>query len=257
MTLEALIMQTRLLIISCSSKKRSDVRKIPALQRYDGPTFKVLKKYLRDGKQESQLDIYILSAEYGLINQHMEIPNYDRTFTTERAEELQPTITQSLKQIPIDKYDTVCISLSNLYRSSLPDLEAIWNLSQLELTDIQASQGRRLTLLKQWLWNDTFIRNQKANTRRGTPNGRAILKGTELRHEIMEIEEIVEDHLEAESTAAFNFRKWYVDILGERISPKWIVSKIANLPLSEFTTGEARRVLHHLHIKCHQVNEEI
>ena len=37
----------RLLILSCSQRKRPDRVLLPALERYDGPVFRMLRKFLR------------------------------------------------------------------------------------------------------------------------------------------------------------------------------------------------------------------
>lgn len=52
----------RLLILSCSRRKRSDRGLLPALERYDGPTYRVMNKFLRVNPSGTQsLDVYILS----------------------------------------------------------------------------------------------------------------------------------------------------------------------------------------------------
>ena len=76
----------RLLILGCSQKKRPDSGLLPALTRYDGPMFRVLRKFLRECPGEAQgLEIYILSAEFGLIPASQPIPNYDRRMTLQQA----------------------------------------------------------------------------------------------------------------------------------------------------------------------------
>jgi len=58
----------RLLILSCSQRKRPDPGLLPAIERYDGPVFQVVRRYLREQPAGSkQLDVFILSARYGLI----------------------------------------------------------------------------------------------------------------------------------------------------------------------------------------------
>ncbi len=56
----------RLLILSCSRRKRLDKDLLPAVERYDGPAFRVLRRFLREMPFEAP-DVPILSAEYGLI----------------------------------------------------------------------------------------------------------------------------------------------------------------------------------------------
>src|SRR4051794_25280888 len=74
----------RLLIIACSDRKYADDRLLPATQRYDGPAFRVLRRYLREQPPEPPA-IRVLSAEFGLIDDTTLIPRYDRGMTLERA----------------------------------------------------------------------------------------------------------------------------------------------------------------------------
>lgn len=53
----------RLLILSCSQRKRSTSNLLPAIERYDGPAFQVLRKFLREFPLEAEsLDVYILKV---------------------------------------------------------------------------------------------------------------------------------------------------------------------------------------------------
>lgn len=54
----------RLLILSCSRRKRLDTDLLPAIERYDGPAFRVLRRFLRERPFEAP-DVLILSAEHG------------------------------------------------------------------------------------------------------------------------------------------------------------------------------------------------
>lgn len=88
----------RLLLISCSKRKRADYKLMPAIDRYDGPAFGVLRRYLRE-TDDRELKIYILSAKFGIIDARKRIPDYDRLMTHSRARELREQTTQSLRSI--------------------------------------------------------------------------------------------------------------------------------------------------------------
>src|SRR5919198_1230098 len=88
----------RLLLISCSKRKRAGYKLMPAIDRYDGPAFYVLRRYLRE-IDDRELRVYILSAEFGLINARKRIPDYDRLMTHSRAHELRERTTQSLRSM--------------------------------------------------------------------------------------------------------------------------------------------------------------
>lgn len=117
----------RLLILSCSQRKRATPGSIPALERYHGPTFQVINKFMRVRSSGSQLpDVYILSAEFGLIPASKPIPNYDRRMTPQRIKELrQPTLSE-FKQILIGtQYDELFISMGKDYLQVLGGYESL------------------------------------------------------------------------------------------------------------------------------------
>jgi hypothetical protein len=43
-----------------------------------------------------------------------------------------------------------------------------------------------------------------------------------------------------------SFQAWYVEIDEQRVAPKWVVSVATGVPVSDFTSSEARRILHQL-----------
>ena len=106
----------RLLILSCSQRKRSTPGLLPALERYDGPAYRVMNKFTRVHPSEmGLLDVYILSAEFGLISAGKPIPNYDRRMTLQRVKELQQPTLSELNQVLICKrYEDLFISLGKL-----------------------------------------------------------------------------------------------------------------------------------------------
>jgi hypothetical protein len=53
-------------------------------------------------------------------------------------------------------------------------------------------------------------------------------------------------------SAAYQVRSWYVDINGERISPKWAAQYLFDVPVNQFSADEARRVLRRLGLNCYQ-----
>ena len=78
----------RMLILSCSSRKKPSKEHLPAIERYDGPAFRVVRKYLRERGGPSPI-ILILSGNYGLIDSSTPICDYDCRMTTMRAKELR------------------------------------------------------------------------------------------------------------------------------------------------------------------------
>src|SRR5215475_9884935 len=90
----------RLLILSCSQRKRPDRILLPALERYDGPVFRMLRKFLRScSARESHPEVYILSVRFGLIPAHQPISYYDCRMTPQQASIFQPQVLAQLRYV--------------------------------------------------------------------------------------------------------------------------------------------------------------
>ncbi|NET60704.1 MAG: hypothetical protein F6K47_32570 [Symploca sp. SIO2E6] len=108
-----------MLIVSCSRRKHNAPGLIRAIERYNGSTFFVIRRFLRQ-KPAELLDIYILSAEFGLISSEQMIPNYDHRMTQAQAEQLQPKVIGELQQIFNKKqYQKLLICVSRDYLQAL------------------------------------------------------------------------------------------------------------------------------------------
>ena len=89
-------MNKYLLLTSCSKRKRQLNNK-PAIEVYDGPLFKAIRKHF--DTTLPQVDIYILSSKYGLISSDTLINPYDQEMTPDQALEIQSDVTSCLAQI--------------------------------------------------------------------------------------------------------------------------------------------------------------
>jgi hypothetical protein len=101
----------RALLLACSQRKVPTPDLLPAIDRYDGPAFRVVRRYLRTNS-DSDLIVYIVSAEFGLIPSCRPIPLYDRRMTDDRATELAPSIVRALTAV------SQATQPSHLYRYS-------------------------------------------------------------------------------------------------------------------------------------------
>lgn len=145
----------RVLILSCSERKRPGPGLLPALERYDGPAFRVLRRYLRDYPLDPP-DVHILSAEFGLIPSTRLIPDYDRRMTVARARDLRLSVQESLGKI-LDGYEDdpptsgqMLLCLGHDYREALAGYAGP-AAEMLPGRCVRAGLGRRLTLLRDWL----------------------------------------------------------------------------------------------------------
>ena len=142
----------RLVILACSQRKVQAKHVMPAMDRYDGPAYKVVRKWLRtipDARLHH--DFLILSAEFGLISDSLSIPYYDRRMTVERAEELHGETLDALKPIlSAGIYRAVFVYMGKTYRRAIEGVNAFF-------PDIQYSHGgigMQLSQLRQFLYND-------------------------------------------------------------------------------------------------------
>ncbi len=84
-------MKNYLLIISCSQRKVETSETLAAIDRYDGPTYRTLRKARREGRYPKNLNILIISAKYGVLACQQPADNYDQKMTPKRAAKLRPS----------------------------------------------------------------------------------------------------------------------------------------------------------------------
>ena len=139
-----------LLIVACSQRKRPDPGLLPAIERYDGVTFRVLRKAKREGYWPENLDVLILSAKYGLIDAAMPTVCYEQRMTPERAIALNAQVLEKL-QSRVGQRDYVEVYV-DLGRDYLPAIEGCAELfSGLRVSYAEGRIGERLKGLKSWL----------------------------------------------------------------------------------------------------------
>ena len=243
----------RLLILSCSQRKHPAPSCLPAIERYDGPAFYVLRRYLRKCPDEaSQLDVYILSAAYGLIPPTHLVTDYNQEMTPERAAELHDEVLSLLLHLLwTGYYRSLCLAMSRVYRLAFDGWPAsVPQGVQVTLTD--GPQGAKLAQLKRWLWGNVQdgAKYKQLDTE---PRGYARIRGVEVRMTPEQAFDIARKALDEGRGKPDAYQSWYVQIDDRRIAPKWLVSQLAGLPVSAFVTNEARRVLAQLGIKVVRV----
>ena len=146
-------MKNYLLIISCSQCKVDTAGLLPAIDRYDGPTYRTLRKAKREERIPKNLEVLIISAKYGLFLPTTGIPNYDLKMMPVRAEAIRPQVQKELRKYlkfheifrgPIDQ---VFINLGKTYMRTLEGFH--WGL----VSTLEASGGIGLKTqqMKAWL----------------------------------------------------------------------------------------------------------
>ncbi|WP_298277963.1 DUF6884 domain-containing protein [Ferroplasma sp.] len=128
----------RLLILSCSMKKTE--KPGMAFNVYDGPYYRVLRKYL---KHNNGIDIKIISAKYGLINARDKICPYDYKMNKPDALIYRRIYCSEMEEIA-SLYKDVQFCGSKLYGSIIDD--------KYNIIKVNGKIGQQLHQLKTWLY---------------------------------------------------------------------------------------------------------
>lgn len=241
-----------LLIMACSQRKRPAPSLLPAIERYDGPTFQVLRKFLLERPSEAQwIDTFILSAKFGLIPANHPIPNYDCRMSQQRAQELQAKVVHNFgKILQATSYNELFINLGQNYWQALAGYERLMP-PYTRVIIAQGSQGGRQAALRRWLYNNSV--GQPPGHRVITPQGKARIRGIEIRLTPEEVLDIARQALTEGYGNPTDYQSAYVMVDGQRVASKWLVSRLTGLPVGSFHTGDARRVLERLGIEVRRV----
>ncbi len=237
-----------LLLIGCSRRKRETPGLLPAIERYDGPVFRLLRRFQR--RQPHGPRVLILSAAFGLIPAEQPIPWYDARMTRARATALQPEVAGALRaRIGDSPPEEVVVCMGRTYRAALPDDATL--PPRLPVREARGTVGAQLATLHDWLYGyapPTPACQPAKNGDRGIR-----LRGIEIAQSADEALHIARDALAAGHGEPDAWQAWYVAVDERRVAPKWLVSQLTDLPVSAFSTDEARRVLAHLGIAVWRV----
>jgi hypothetical protein len=142
----------RLLILSCSKAKRSTGQPHPAIDLYNGPAFRVLRRYISSPGFCAELDVVILSAKHGFISSSTVIAPYDQRMRPGTA--LAPaTLRHQLAGFTVGRsYSNVFVNLGADYVSRLPELRTVLAGSP-GIFMAKGRIGEKLHSLKEWLFS--------------------------------------------------------------------------------------------------------
>ncbi|HSH78664.1 MAG TPA: hypothetical protein VLA19_09055 [Herpetosiphonaceae bacterium] len=243
-------MSRRLLVLKCSARKRGTPDPIPAIERYDGPLWQVLRS-MRDRQPLllADLDVYALSAGFGLISATTGIAWYDQTMDSERADELRPAALRVFSDLMAKGYDELCLGLSHRYIRAIEGWEQHVPAS-MKVTITDGPMGVKLGQLRAWLNREEWTPEDRPTRIEAAaePRGSVQLRGQTLAVRSETVLEVARRAIKHGSTDAARYREWYVSIDGARVGAKWLVSEISGLPTTAFDASAARRVLRALGI---------
>ena len=140
----------RLLILACSKRKNPAKEALPAIDRYNGPAFLVLRKYLRE-EPTLLTSVFILSAKYGLIPAGQKIPDYDHRLSAAAAVDLRLRVQTTLQQMfESQPFHAVGVCAGKEYLLALTDVFELLP-QDVRVEFIRGGLGQRLTNLRLWL----------------------------------------------------------------------------------------------------------
>lgn len=241
---------TDLLILSCSQRKRHDAPLMPAIERYDGPRYRMLRRHIRT-RPEADIDVFVLSAEYGLFPGSLSIANYDRVLTYDRALELRPSTSRLAHSLVSGgHYTRVYIDGGRLYELAL-DIEHFPRPPRVSVEIGTGSQGARLSQLQVWLNRKTG--DQRPGYAPSPSRDVPRLRGVEITLTPEQVLDVAERGVDQDPEGASRYYTWYVNVHGRRVGAKWLVSRLTGLEPSEFISTEACRLLGDLGIEVRRV----
>lgn len=238
----------RLLILACSQRKRSEVGRLTAIERYDGPAFRVVRRFVKIGGAPLP-DIYVLSAQFGFIPGTALIPMYDRRMSSSRAGELAELVEAQMSNLYLECYDHTFVHAGTDYRRILPTSRL---LSQ-QLTFANGSPGTQLAQLKAWLYQRLLsIHSEERAIQNSDVPIRFRLRGVEYEISPGEAVSASREAIKKSIADAQRVGAWYVLIDNQKLAPKWLVSRLTGMPVGSFHSDDAKRVLAQLGLRVTQ-----
>jgi hypothetical protein len=231
-----------LVILGCSKRKEQTSLPLAAIDRYDGPVFRVLRRYYRTEPATPPVAC-VLSARFGLIAGDFQIPRYDRALTLTEVPRLRSWVEGQVKRT-LDEIqpNRVFVSVGQRYWSLLEE-PLTRQVDPAQIRIATGGIGGRASQLRRWLRVDeepdkTYVSNQ--------PTPEAALLGTIVRLTPDEVYIAANMALSTAGVAPYRFETWYVQLGQKRVAAKWLVGVLAHKHVSRFRTADARRVLKQL-----------
>jgi hypothetical protein len=212
---------------------------LTALHRYDGPEFRVVRRYLASAAgADDEPEVYILSARYGLIHSSTPISLYDQRLGIKPPASFRLHVSRRLNAaLEQHQADDIFVSASADYLRLFPFTT---DLQTGRMVVADGTRASRLARLHDWLY-------KQEPAVRAVYRGRSRLRDIEIVYTTQEIVDRACAAL-AEAPEAAIPAAWAARIRDHLVSPKWLISVLTGLGRGEFHTDAARRVLAELGI---------
>lgn len=164
-------MNKSLLILGCSQQKKElsfqsggteNTNQLPAFELYNGPMYRVLRKFLREHQWPEKLSVGILSAKHKLFGAIKEIDFYDKKMSRHMATEMAKDCNKVLSAWSAE-HTSIYVSVGKDY---LPALNPILSNEDKNVQFIDGGIGVRQRKLKDFLSRQSPSQRRKADTER-------------------------------------------------------------------------------------------
>jgi cytoplasmic iron level regulating protein YaaA (DUF328/UPF0246 family) len=126
----------------------------PAVEVYDGPYYKTIRKAISDNTYPKDLRIFIISAKYGLLDMNDNIDFYDQRINKKRAKELQQSVLDSIAKVVSKEYKELVINLGEDYLPVIEGIETVLH-KKCKVRYFAGTIIQRRKQLKEYLLNGT------------------------------------------------------------------------------------------------------
>ena len=144
----------KLLILGPSFRRNPNPQPIPAIERYDGLLYRIVRKHM-DKLEEKGIDVIIITEDLDVVTPQTKLPYKPPVGVNWKG---PPPIKKDLKKIEMlrnrilklvreKRYEEIFIALNKRYRALLPDLTAYTDKVIASFKGI----GPKAQALKQWL----------------------------------------------------------------------------------------------------------
>ena len=106
----------RKLIVAMCTRSKYDLNQVAPIKLYKAGAWPIIRK-----RDTPEIDVYVISAKYGLINAKTSIiDNYEQLMSEERAIEIREEYKQTWLRL-FDEYDEIVLNLGGEYKLTVPE----------------------------------------------------------------------------------------------------------------------------------------
>jgi hypothetical protein len=225
----------RLLLLGCSERKRESSSALPAIELYDGPAFRTLRKFLSSNDPGPRT--VVLSGKHGLVEGDRPIEWYDYRLERAGIIDLSLRVREPLKQLLRGGFSSVFVSLGSAYMAAIDD-ELRTAADGASMCVASGPPGVRAAMLATWLRGSREAPDFKSGL-----SSEFQIGGVAIQLSYDTAMTIARRELREPPAAARRFSSWSVMIDGEMVSPKWLLSIATGISVGRFSTHTACRVL--------------